>query len=199
MSAITDPLFFQLFQASPETFFLLLGLSPTEAAASAKAYEFRAVEVKETAHRLDGVFIPKNRREPFYFVDLSNDPVNAAKPPGRPPIIAVMRNRSAGVFVGKSRATFSVRIDCVCTSIYMAVRNHKRPTPVRPARKETHPLFPNQKPAANAPKTSVHHGRKYCNKRQRADVNKVCFRKLICRVIIGLWNIEIQIVAPEWW
>ena len=161
-------------------------VSPGKGKASVFPWQRASMEKKElhtntTLHRLD----------------LIRDPVSAANPPGRPPIIDVNRNRSAGVFVGNNLATFSVRIDCVCTSIYMAATNHNNPTPVKPARKETHPLFPNQKPAPNAPRTSVHQGRKYCKMRHSAAVNKVCFKKLICRVIIGLWNIEIQIVAPE--
>ena len=66
---VTDPLFFQLFQAVPDTFFLMLGLSPAEAAVKAKAYVFRAVEVKEAAHRLDGAFIPNDPAEPIYFLE----------------------------------------------------------------------------------------------------------------------------------
>ena len=66
---VTDPLFFQLFQTVPDTFFMMLGLSPAEAAAKAKAYVFRAVEVKEAAHRLDGAFIPNDPAEPIYFLE----------------------------------------------------------------------------------------------------------------------------------
>ena len=45
---ITDPLFYRLFETSPETFFLLLGMSSESAAAMAACYQFEAVEFKQT-------------------------------------------------------------------------------------------------------------------------------------------------------
>ena len=45
---ITDPLFYRLFETSPETFFLLLGMSPDAAKAMAARYEYQAIEFKET-------------------------------------------------------------------------------------------------------------------------------------------------------
>ena len=67
---VTDPLFFKLFEADPATFFSMMGLSPTAAAAKAKAYRFHAIEVKETSHRMDGVFIPNDPRGVLHFVEV---------------------------------------------------------------------------------------------------------------------------------
>ena len=51
----TDSLFFEIFQKLPQTLFELLG-EPIE---RQEQYEFCSVEVKQTAFRIDGVFIPK--------------------------------------------------------------------------------------------------------------------------------------------
>ena len=67
---ITDPLFYRLFATSPETFFLLLGMSSESAAAMAARYQFEAIEFKETSHRTDGVFRPKEPGLPLYFVEV---------------------------------------------------------------------------------------------------------------------------------
>jgi predicted transposase/invertase (TIGR01784 family) len=67
---ITDPLFYRLFVASPETFFLLLGTPPDEAIRLAARYEYAALEFKETAHRSDGVFSPKEPGLPVYFLEV---------------------------------------------------------------------------------------------------------------------------------
>jgi len=48
----TDSLLYRLFNTFPSIFFDLIGQCPQE------GYEFRSVEVKETAHRIDGVFLP---------------------------------------------------------------------------------------------------------------------------------------------
>ncbi|MCE9529805.1 MAG: Rpn family recombination-promoting nuclease/putative transposase [Planctomycetes bacterium] len=56
---ITDPIFYRLFTSSPETFFLLLGMSVDAARDMAARYQYEALEFKETSHRLDGVFQPK--------------------------------------------------------------------------------------------------------------------------------------------
>ena len=50
----TDSLFYFLFQTAPGILFELLGQSATLAA----AYEFRSVELKQTAFRIDGVLLP---------------------------------------------------------------------------------------------------------------------------------------------
>lgn len=64
----TDPIFYRLFQTFPSTFFELIGRSP----ANAIAYEFRSVEIKQTAFRIDGVFIPvlDDERSPILFVEV---------------------------------------------------------------------------------------------------------------------------------
>jgi predicted transposase/invertase (TIGR01784 family) len=53
-----DPLFYQFFKDLPGCFFQLV----KRPASDAEQYEFKAVEYKETAVRLDGVFLPRNRR-----------------------------------------------------------------------------------------------------------------------------------------
>ncbi|WP_200387348.1 DUF2887 domain-containing protein [Thiocapsa imhoffii] len=54
----TDPLFYRLFQERPELAFDLAGLAVPEAS----AYRMKAVEVKQTAFRLDGVLLPPRER-----------------------------------------------------------------------------------------------------------------------------------------
>ena len=51
----TDSIFFQIFQTTPGILFELLG----ESSALGDHYMFRSEEVKQTAFRIDGVFIPK--------------------------------------------------------------------------------------------------------------------------------------------
>src|SRR5436190_2914223 len=67
---ITDPLFYRLFETSPETFFLLLGMSGESALDMAARYQYQAIEFKETAHRADGVFLPKEPKLPLYFLEV---------------------------------------------------------------------------------------------------------------------------------
>lgn len=67
---ITDPIFYRLFETSPETFFLLLGMSTESARAMAARYEYQAIEFKETSHRADGVFLPKEDGLPLYFLEV---------------------------------------------------------------------------------------------------------------------------------
>jgi predicted transposase/invertase (TIGR01784 family) len=66
----TDSLFFRLFKEMPECFFELLDRPSTDAA----RYRFDAVEIKDTAVRLDGFYalIEPNEREPVYFVEFQN-------------------------------------------------------------------------------------------------------------------------------
>ena len=67
----TDSIFYQMFQTFPGIFFELIGQSSTEG----NAYEFKSVEVKETAKRIDGVFVPsKQSRKPIYFVEVQFQP-----------------------------------------------------------------------------------------------------------------------------
>ena len=51
----TDSIFFQIFKTDPGILFELLGQSPD----LAQNYDFRSVEIKQVAFRLDGVFLPK--------------------------------------------------------------------------------------------------------------------------------------------
>ena len=67
---ITDPLFYRLFATSPETFFLLLGMSPESSREMAARYQYEALEFKETSHRADGVFRPKEAGLPLYFLEV---------------------------------------------------------------------------------------------------------------------------------
>ena len=63
----TDSIFYRLFQEFPSIFFELIG----EPAQEANAYQFSSVEVKQTAFRIDGVFLPAQTREnPLYFVEV---------------------------------------------------------------------------------------------------------------------------------
>src|SRR5205809_651844 len=72
---ITDPIFYRLFETSPETFFLLLGMSVDLAADTAARYEYKALEFKETSHRVDGVFLPKEAGLPVYFLEVQFYPL----------------------------------------------------------------------------------------------------------------------------
>src|SRR5713226_4203318 len=72
---ITDPIFYRLFETSPETFFLLLGMSVDLAADTAARYEYKALEFKETSHRVDGVFLPKEAGLPLYFLEVQFYPL----------------------------------------------------------------------------------------------------------------------------
>ncbi len=59
----TDSLFYRIFQTLPESFFDLIGQSP-------QGYQFRSVEIKQTAFRVDGVFLPDTPAQPIYFVEV---------------------------------------------------------------------------------------------------------------------------------
>ncbi|MDY7002571.1 MAG: Rpn family recombination-promoting nuclease/putative transposase [Cyanobacteriota bacterium] len=50
----TDSIFYRLFLELPGVYFQLIGQSPT----LANSYQFRSVEIKQTAFRLDGVLVP---------------------------------------------------------------------------------------------------------------------------------------------
>jgi len=72
---ITDPIFYRLFATSPETFFLVLGMSADSARDMAVRYQYEALEFKQTAHRLDGVFQPKESGQPLYFLEVQFYPL----------------------------------------------------------------------------------------------------------------------------
>jgi len=66
----TDKLFYEVFHELPEVFFELIG----ETHVNAQDYEFKAIELKETALRLDGVMlrIAKDTKQPIYFIEVQN-------------------------------------------------------------------------------------------------------------------------------
>jgi predicted transposase/invertase (TIGR01784 family) len=59
-------IFYQLFQQSPTLLFELLSQPP----ARANEYVFEAIDVKETAFRIDGVFVPPDRSGIIYFCEV---------------------------------------------------------------------------------------------------------------------------------
>jgi predicted transposase/invertase (TIGR01784 family) len=60
----TDAIFYQLFQTLPDLFFELAGIEYSE------SYQFQAVELKQTAFRLDGIFVPQDVDLPLIFVEV---------------------------------------------------------------------------------------------------------------------------------
>ncbi|MEH1866572.1 MAG: Rpn family recombination-promoting nuclease/putative transposase [Nostoc sp.] len=63
----TDIIFYRLFQEFPDIFFELIGNPPE----SASIYQFSSVEIKQTAFRIDGVFLPtKGNENLIYFVEV---------------------------------------------------------------------------------------------------------------------------------
>ncbi|NJL84683.1 MAG: Rpn family recombination-promoting nuclease/putative transposase [Chloroflexaceae bacterium] len=62
----TDSLFYSLFQQTPQIFFELIGAEVTP------GYRFDAIEVKQIAFRIDGVFLPPETapEQPVYFVEV---------------------------------------------------------------------------------------------------------------------------------
>lgn len=64
----TDIIFYSLFEEFPNIFFELIG----ETNIDVNSYEFKAVELKETALRLDGVMlrVPKDPKQPIYFIEV---------------------------------------------------------------------------------------------------------------------------------
>jgi predicted transposase/invertase (TIGR01784 family) len=61
-----DSIFYQLFRQLPTLLFELIPHPPD----NAERYTFDSVEVKETAFRIDGVFIPPNASEIIYFCEV---------------------------------------------------------------------------------------------------------------------------------
>ena len=67
----TDSLFYRLFQTFPSIFFELINHPPEEA----NNYQFSSVEIKQTAFRIDGVFLPASGEEnPIYFLEVQFQP-----------------------------------------------------------------------------------------------------------------------------
>ena len=67
----TDTIFYRLFQEIPSIFFELIGESPQ----LCENYQFSSIEVKQTAFRIDGVFLPQETTEnPIYFLEVQFQP-----------------------------------------------------------------------------------------------------------------------------
>jgi predicted transposase/invertase (TIGR01784 family) len=62
----TDHIFYRILKELPDTFFELWGESPE----MANDYRFDAVELKQTAFRIDGVFLPLDADNPIYFAEV---------------------------------------------------------------------------------------------------------------------------------
>jgi predicted transposase/invertase (TIGR01784 family) len=64
----TDSIFYKIFQTAPGLFFELIGLSKQ----LGQSYEFRSVELKQTAFRIDGVFLPRRsaNEQTVWFVEV---------------------------------------------------------------------------------------------------------------------------------
>lgn len=64
----TDSLFYRLFQNFPSLLFELIGVS----VAHSEQYQFRSVEIKQTAFRIDGLFAPPqdDAESPLFFVEV---------------------------------------------------------------------------------------------------------------------------------
>ncbi|BAZ00946.1 hypothetical protein NIES37_49440 [Tolypothrix tenuis PCC 7101] len=67
----TDSIFYRLFQELPAIFFELIDNPPE----IANIYQFASVEIKQTAFRIDGVFLPtQDEQSPIYFVEVQFQP-----------------------------------------------------------------------------------------------------------------------------
>lgn len=64
----TDTLFYELFQAAPQTFFELMGMTPP------CAYRFESLTVKTSEIRIDGVLEPLQAGQAIYFVEVQATP-----------------------------------------------------------------------------------------------------------------------------
>ncbi|MCB0187242.1 MAG: DUF2887 domain-containing protein [Caldilineaceae bacterium] len=64
----TDTLFYELFQAAPQTFFELLQITP------ACPYRYESLTVKATEKRIDGVLEPTVANQPIYFLEVQAFP-----------------------------------------------------------------------------------------------------------------------------
>ncbi len=60
----TDPVFYELFQTAPQTFFELLQITPL------CPYRFESITVKTTEKRIDGVLKPTQADAPIYFAEV---------------------------------------------------------------------------------------------------------------------------------
>lgn len=64
----TDALFYELFQAAPQTFFELLQITPV------CSYRFESITVKMAEKRIDGVLEPTDENAPLYFLEVQAFP-----------------------------------------------------------------------------------------------------------------------------
>ena len=64
----TDPLFYELFQAAPQTFFELVQIKQP------CPYRFESITVKMSEKRIDGVLEPLDVGQPFYFLEVQAFP-----------------------------------------------------------------------------------------------------------------------------
>ncbi len=64
----TDTLFYELFQAAPQTFFELMGI------AQPCPYRFESITVKTSEKRIDGVLEPQIEGETIYFLEVQASP-----------------------------------------------------------------------------------------------------------------------------
>lgn len=64
----TDPLFYELFQAAPQTFFELVQITPP------CPYRFESITVKMSEKRIDGVLEPLDANQPYYFLEVQAFP-----------------------------------------------------------------------------------------------------------------------------
>lgn len=64
----TDALFYELFQAAPQTFFELLQITP------ACSYRFESITVKMAEKRIDGVLEPSEPDQSIYFLEVQAFP-----------------------------------------------------------------------------------------------------------------------------
>ena len=62
----TDSIFYKILETLPDTLFALIG----ESTELAKDYEFKSIEVKELAFRIDGVFISEQPNHPNFIGQL---------------------------------------------------------------------------------------------------------------------------------
>ena len=64
----TDALFYELFQAAPQTFFELMQITPP------CPYRFESITVKASEKRMDGILEPTTAGEPIYFLEVQAFP-----------------------------------------------------------------------------------------------------------------------------
>lgn len=64
----TDALFYELFQAAPQTFFELMQITPT------CRYQFESITVKTSEKRIDGSLEPTEPGQPVYFLEVQAFP-----------------------------------------------------------------------------------------------------------------------------